>query len=235
MGAQQAPRCGAHAGPLAVRALGAVAEQPALELLPQPERRLATMVLHRRRVGLLRRPAMPNRERYTDGSPLNSRAAPSAVHAPLLVGLLRASGPRMCAADDEWRTCRIGRIVCRARCNSALRCCQGKTAVECGLRPGAGTERVRRRRRDGPWLLPDAPGVRRRVCRNDRLRQLHLRAYWSRPVQWDELQVLHGARDCPSAAPQASHAYLSSREACVSLMAHSSRPCYGVVANTNCA
>ena len=73
------------------------------------------------------------------------------------------------------------------------------------------------------------------MCRNDRLRQLHLRAYWSRPVQWDELQVLHGARDCPSAAPQASHAYLSSREACVSLMAHSSRPCYGVVANTNCA
>ena len=65
MGAQQAPRRGAHAGPLAVRALGAVAEQPALELLPQPERRLATMVLHRRRVGLLRRPAMPNRERYT--------------------------------------------------------------------------------------------------------------------------------------------------------------------------
>ena len=65
MGAQQATRRGAHAGPLAVRALGAVAEQPALELLPQPERRLATMVLHRRRVGLLRRPAMPNRERYT--------------------------------------------------------------------------------------------------------------------------------------------------------------------------
>ena len=65
MGAQQAPRRGARAGPLAVRALGAVAEQPALELLPQPERRLATMVLHRRRVGLLRRPAMPNRERYT--------------------------------------------------------------------------------------------------------------------------------------------------------------------------
>ena len=65
MGAQQATRRGAHAGPLAARALGAVAEQPALELLPQPERRLATMVLHRRRVGLLRRPAMPNRERYT--------------------------------------------------------------------------------------------------------------------------------------------------------------------------
>ena len=129
---------------------------------------------------------------------MNSRAAPSAVHAPLLVDLLRASGPRMCAADDEWRTCRIGRIVCRAQCNSALRCCQSTTAVECGLRPGAGTERVRRRRRDGPWLLPDAPGVRRRVCRNDRLRQLHLRAYWSRPVQWHELQVLHGARDCPS-------------------------------------
>ena len=34
MGAQQAPRRGAHAGPLAVRPLGAVAEQPALELLP---------------------------------------------------------------------------------------------------------------------------------------------------------------------------------------------------------
>ena len=65
MGARQAPRRGAHAGPLAVRALGAVAEQPALQLLPQPKRRLATMVLHRRRVGLLRRPAMPNRERYT--------------------------------------------------------------------------------------------------------------------------------------------------------------------------
>ena len=65
MGAQQATRRGAHAGPLAARALGAVAEQPALELLPQPEWRLATMVLHRRRVGLLRRSAMPNRERYT--------------------------------------------------------------------------------------------------------------------------------------------------------------------------
>ena len=133
---------------------------------------------------------------------MNSRAAPSAVHAPLLVGLLRASGPRMCAADDEWRTCRIGRIVCRAQCNSALRCCQSTTAVECRLRPGAGTERVRRRRRDGPWLLPDAPGVCRRVCRNDRLRQLHLRACWSRPVQRLNMQVLHGARDCPSAAPQ---------------------------------
>ena len=35
--------------------------------------------------------------------------------------------------------------------------------------------------------------------------------------------------------PPASHAYLSSREACVSLTAHSSRPCHGVVANTNCA
>ena len=65
MGARQATRRGAHAGPLAVRPLGAVAEQPALELLPQPKRRLATMVLHRRRVGLLRRSAMPNRERYT--------------------------------------------------------------------------------------------------------------------------------------------------------------------------
>ena len=117
-----------------------------------------------------------SREVHTDGSPLNSRAAPSAVHAPLLVGLLRASGPRVCAADDEWRTCRIGRIVCRAQCNSALRCCQSTTAVECRLRPGAGTERVQRRWRDERRRLRDPPGVRRRVCRNERLRQLHLRA-----------------------------------------------------------
>ena len=96
MGTQQATRRCAHAGPLAVRPLGAVAQQPALELLPQPKRRLATMVLHRRRLGLLRHSAMPNRERYTDGSPLNSRAAHSAVHVPLLVGLLRVSGPQIC-------------------------------------------------------------------------------------------------------------------------------------------
>ena len=167
---------------------------------------------------------------------MNSRAAPSAVHAPLLVGLLRASGPRMCAADDEWRTCRIGRIVCRAQCNSALRCCQGTTAVECGLRPGAGTERVRRRRRDGPWLLPDAPGVRRRVCRNDRLRQLHVRAYWSRPVQWHELQVLHGARATAPLPPQLlMHTSPAVCEACVSLTAHSSRRCHGGITNANCA
>ena len=179
-----------------------------------------------------------SREVYPDGSPLNSRAASSAVHAPLLVGLLRASGPRMCAADDEWRTCRIGRIACRAQCNSALRCCQGTTAVECGLRPGAGTERVQRRRRDGPWLLPDAPGVRRRVCRNDRLRQLHLRAYWSRPVQWHELQVLHGARDCPSAAPPPHSFSHIPLEPCGLRQPYGAlltpMP-YGVVANTHCA
>ena len=133
---------------------------------------------------------------------MNSRAAPSAVHAPLLVGLLRASGPRMCAADDEWRTCGIGRIVCRAQYTSALHWCQSKTAVECGPRAGAGTERVRRRQRDEQRLPRDPSGVRRRVCRNDRLRQLHLRACWSRPVQRLNMQVLHGARDCPSAAPQ---------------------------------
>ena len=39
----------------------------------------------------------------------------------------------------------------------------------------------------------------------------------------------------PLPPPPASHAYLSSCEACVSLTAHSSRPCYGGVANTNCA
>ena len=39
----------------------------------------------------------------------------------------------------------------------------------------------------------------------------------------------------PLPPPPASHAYLSSCEACVRLTAHSSRPCYGGVANTNCA
>ena len=39
----------------------------------------------------------------------------------------------------------------------------------------------------------------------------------------------------PLPPPPASRAYLSSREACVSLMAHSSRRCHGDIASTNCA
>ena len=74
------------------------------------------------------------------------------------------------------------------------------------------------------------------MCRNDRLRQLHLRAYWSRPVQWHELQVLHGARDCPSAAPPSvSRIPL---EPCGLRQPYGARLTpmpYGVVANANCA